>query len=355
MRAIVTAEMPDTAIGRLEELGFETRQCGWGVTRRALEGDELVSAISTADVLICELERIDAAILERCPSLKIVAACRGNATNIDLEAARNRGLWILNTPGRNAESVADFTIGLILALQRQIVAGHEHLRTSGWNVGEDLPYFHFRGHELAYTTVGILGYGAVGSSVARRLTEGFGATVLVHDPYVTRFSETVRSVGHDELFDLASIVSLHAAVDPGDSPAVGERELSLLGRQGLVVNTARAALVDEVALITALTNGKLGGAALDVFWTEPIPRDHPLLRLSNVITTPHIAGAADDVREHHSDIVIRDIEALLRNETPRYAIVRGSLPIVGSSNSRAAAAHSASSASGDKTDGGLAH
>lgn len=322
MKAVVTSEMPREAFEELARLGYHVTHCGWGVTRRVMSEDELVDELQSAQLLICELERVDDSLLSRCPDLKIVASCRGNPTNVELDAARRRGVWVLNTPGRNADSVADFTIGLILALQRGIVASDRHLVGEGWEVDGDLPYFHFRGRELSTTTVGLLGCGAVGRKVAERLVGGFGTRVIAHDPFAVSFPNGVESVGFDVLFERADVISLHSAVPSGGAPLVGKQQLEALGSSGLLVNTARAALIDEVALVRSLKEGVIAGAALDVFWTEPLARDHALLTLKNVILTPHVAGAADDVQRHHASMILRDLAAILNGEQPVNAVVR---------------------------------
>jgi len=323
MKAVVTAEMPPEAVGALAELGYEVSRCGWGITRRVMNEDELVGALEGAELLICELERVDESLLRRCPQLRIVASCRGNPTNVNLAAANRYGVWVLNAPGRNADSVADFTIGLMIALQRGLVAASRHLLEVGWEVDGDLPYFHFRGRELAATTVGLLGCGAVGRKVAQRLVSGFGTRVVVHDPYVSSLPVGVEAVEFEELFERCDVLSLHSTVPADGAPLVNREELTALGPEGLLINTARAALVSEEDLVRCLTDGTIAGAALDVFWREPLERDHPLLRMRNVILTPHIAGAAEDVQRHHASMIVSDVAAILNGGTPRNAVVSG--------------------------------
>lgn len=284
--------------------------------------DELVEQLESAQLLICELERVDDSLLARCPELRIVASCRGNPTNVDLAAAKRHGLWVLNTPGRNADSVADFTIGLMLSLQRGIVASNHHLNKIGWEVDGDLPYFHFRGRELSNTTVGLLGCGAVGRKVAERLVGGFATRVITYDPFAVNLPKGVDSVGFDELFERSDVVSLHAAVPADGGPLLGRLQFEQLGSMGLLINTARAALIDEKELVRALQERVIAGAALDVFWAEPLARDHPLLNMENVIVTPHVAGAANDVSRHHAAMILTDLVAIKNSQDPVNAVVR---------------------------------
>lgn len=323
MKAIVTAEATPEFLEALGALGYVAEVTGWGVNRKALNEEELVAELQGASLLVCELEEVTAAVLSRCPDLRIVAVARGNPVNIDLEAAAAHGVWVLNTPGRNAHSVADFTIALLLAAQRGVLQADHHLRSAGWNVKGELPYFHYRGHEIARLTVGLLGFGAVGKKVAQRLIDGFQARILVHDPFLRDLPDGIEWVEFDDLFAQSDIVTLHAAVPSDGRALVGRAQLSALGPEGLLINTARAALVDEHALVEALESGALGGAALDVFWSEPLARDHPILSAPNVILTPHLAGAAVDVKVHHADLILRDLTAIQRGTAPTHAVVVG--------------------------------
>lgn len=306
VKALVTAEFPPAGLGELAGLGYEPVRAGWGVTRRVMDEAELVAALRGASILICELERVDAAVLDATPSLQLVASCRGDPTNVDLAAAGRRGVVVLSAPGRNAVSVADFTMGLLLAHARRICGGQTQLRERGWMTDGELPYFHFRGPELAGRTIGLIGLGAIGRLVARRAL-GFDLKVLAHDPYLREEPPGVELVAIDELIERSDIVSIHCPLTPTTRGMIGRRELERLGRDAIVVNTARAAVIEEEALLDALRTETIAGAALDVFWEEPLPVDHPILRLHNVTITPHVAGAADDVPRHHARLILDDI------------------------------------------------
>jgi D-3-phosphoglycerate dehydrogenase len=316
VKAVVTAEFSTTALSRLRELGYEPVACGWGVTREALTTDELIAALEEAKVLICELERVDETVLAGAPDLLLVASCRGEPTNVDLDASTARGIPVLRTPGRNADSVADFVIGMMLVEARSIARGERHLRRSGWNVDGDLPYFHFRGPELAGRTLGLLGYGAVGRKVAERAVNGFAMRVLVYDPYVPTVPPPVETASLETLLSRADFLSIHCPPTSETTGMIGRRELDRMPSHAYLINSARASVVEEQALIDTLQRGSIAGAALDVFWQEPIPRDHPLLQLENVTITPHIAGAADDVKEHHAAMVLDDIARWQRGDRP---------------------------------------
>jgi D-3-phosphoglycerate dehydrogenase len=316
VRALVTAELSPAGRARLEQLGYGVAFAGWGPSRRTLDRDGLVAAGEGAALLVVEVEEVDAAVLEALPEVRIVASARGVPSNVDLAAATARGVPVLHAPGRNAASVADFTIGLVLAQCRSLARGQHHLRRQGWLVDGELPYLHFRGPELAGRTLGLVGYGAVGREVARRAAGGFGMRVLVSDPYVTAPEPPAEPVALERLLAESDVVSLHCPLTPETTGMIGERQLALLRPGAVLVNTARAAVVDEGALVAALVEGRLAGAALDVFWTEPLPPDHPLLGLDNVTLTPHLAGAADDVVARHSAMITDDVARLLAGRRP---------------------------------------
>lgn len=316
MKALVTAEFATDDLDRMRAAGYEVVLGGWGVDRQPLEGRRLLEAVRDVDVMVCELERVDEDVLAAARRLQVLASCRGDPVNIDLEAATRHGVLVLHTPARNAASVADFTIGVLLTVVRNISRAQAHLREVGWNVDGELPYLHFRGPELAGRTLGLVGYGAVGRQVASRAAGGFGMRIAVFDPYTDVAEPEARQVGLAELLEQADIVSLHAPVTAATAGMIGARELALLGREGYLVNTARAALVDEGALVEALREGVIAGAALDVFWKEPIPPGHPLFDLDNVVLTPHLAGAATDVRVHHARMVLEDLARIGEGQRP---------------------------------------
>jgi D-3-phosphoglycerate dehydrogenase len=220
------------------------------------------------------------------PNLQWVATVRSGTQNIDTAAAAEHGIKVVNNPGRNAAVVAEFTLGLMLATCRGIAVAHDALMRGEWAGVE----FRQTVRGLSGATVGLVGYGHIGRLVAEILPK-FGASVLVFDPYADATAQKVTRVASlERLLDESNIVSLHARAAPNGAPLLGLPELERLGPDGILINTARAELVDEAALVQVLRNGKLAGAGLDVFSVEPLPADHPLLSLPNVTLTPHMAG-----------------------------------------------------------------
>ncbi|MGN6522260.1 MAG: NAD(P)-dependent oxidoreductase [Actinomycetes bacterium] len=321
-RAVVTCELSEDGRDRLEQLGFEVVTGGWGTTRQPLSDAEMADVCAGARLVLTEIERVDEAVLRAAPDLLAVGTARGGPVNVDIPACSARGIPVLYTPARNAESVADFTIGLILSALRGISAGEQQLRGSGWLVGGELPYLHFRGRELSALTVDLVGFGAVGRAVARRLVHGFGTRVLWSDPYVAAddLSADARlgtPVPLPELLADSDVVSLHCARSAATERLIDEKALAAMRAGALLVNTAGGACVDEAALVSALEEGRVS-AALDVFASEPLPPDSALLRAPATVLTPHLAGAATDVVAHHSRMLLDDVAAVVRGDAPRH-------------------------------------
>ncbi len=255
--------------------------------------DAIVGFIGGAEVLVTQLAPLSAGMMQRLPQLKLVAVSRGGPVNIDIAATRARGIRVCNTPGRNAGAVAEFAIGAILAETRMIRAGHEALRSGLWR-GE-LYRADRTGRELSEMSVGVVGYGAIGTRVVK-LLKAFGCRILVADPYVQISAadrqDGVEHVSLEQLLAQADVVTLHSRVTAETTGFIGAAQFAAMKPGAIFVNTARGPLVDYAALYQALVSGHLGGAMLETFAIEPVPADWPLLRLPNVTITPHIAGAS---------------------------------------------------------------
>lgn len=254
----------------------------------------VVAFVDDAQVLVTQLAPVSAAMLDRMPGLRLIAISRGGPVNVDLVAAKARGVRVCNTPGRNASAVAEFTVGAILAQTRLISAGHDALRAGEWR--GDLYRADRTGRELSELVVGVVGYGQIGTRLVR-LLKPFGCRILVYDPYV-QLSAGDRADGVEQVSDLdallarSDVVTLHARVTAETTGLIGADQFARMRPGAVFVNTARGPLVDYDALYDALASGHLGGAALETFAVEPAPPDWPLLRLPNVTLTPHIAGAS---------------------------------------------------------------
>jgi D-3-phosphoglycerate dehydrogenase len=273
--------------------------------------DAIAGFVGDAEIFVDHLAPVTAGMLDRLPALRLIAVSRGGPVNIDMAATRARGIKVVNTPGRNASAVAEFTVGGILAETRLIRAGHEALRQGVWR--GDLYRADMTGDELSAMTVGIIGYGHIGTRVVR-LLKPFGCRILVHDPYVDLSAgdreDGVIGTGFDELLAQSDVVSLHARVTEETRGFIDADAFGRMRPGAYFINTARGPMVDYDALYDALASGHLRGAMLETFSHEPVAPGAALLALPSVTLTPHIAGAslttvrtaasmiAEEVRRH---------------------------------------------------------
>lgn len=290
----------------------------------AEEFAEKINAVG-ADVVIVEADLVHQDVLDRC-ALKLIGCCRGDPINIGRDRATELGIPVLYTPARNADAVADLTLAFMLALARNVVTVTTLLRQGEVRFGSAKDYVSFYdrygGFELGGATVGIVGMGAIGRGVARRL-QGFGARVIGFDPHVadeTFATYGVSRVPIDDLVREVDVLTVHCPALPETFHLIDAARLSAMKPGALVLNLARAQVIDEDALYEAVKRGQLGGAALDVVQDEPLQPENRFLTLPNVIVAPHLGGATRDVVRHQSRMIVEDIEALLSRQRPRYLL-----------------------------------
>jgi D-3-phosphoglycerate dehydrogenase len=261
--------------------------------------DELVPLVATIDAWVVRgATKVTRRLLDAAPQLKWVARAGAGLDNIDVAAASERGIGVLNVPGANAVAVAELVFGLLLALFRQIPAADAAVRRGEWEK--------VQGRELRGKTLAIVGLGKIGGAVARR-ARAFEMECIGFDPVVAAGdirAMGVEAVTFDELFPRADVLTLHAPMLPQTKGMIGSAQLQRMPRGAVVVNAARGGLVDEGALVKALRSGALAGAALDVYAEEP-PRGSPLLTLPNVVLTPHIGAATVEAQEAVGEEIAR--------------------------------------------------
>jgi D-3-phosphoglycerate dehydrogenase len=278
--------------------------------------EEVVPLVEKADILICHLPPITQSVIDAAPDLKLIGISRGGPINIDMGAARKRGIHVVNTPGRNAGAVAEFTIGMIISQTRLITTGHTALSTTGDWSGH-LYRADTTGRELSEMTVGIIGYGHIGTKVVRHL-KSFGCKILVCDPYVqlspTDLDDGVQQVSLETILEESDVVTMHPRVTSETTGMIGAEQFAAMKDGAYFINTARGPLVDYDALYEALTSGKLAGAGLETFGVEPVPVDWPLLKLPNVTLTPHIAGASVKTVTNAADMLAEEVRRFLNGE-----------------------------------------
>jgi glyoxylate reductase len=280
-------------------------------TDEPLPKTELIRRLQGKDGLICHIiSTVDDEVLEACPRLKVVANVAVGYNNIDVEAARRRGVVVTNTPDVLTETTADFAWALLMAAARRVVEADHYARSSQWKVWKwDLLW----GADVHGKTLGVVGFGRIGRAVARRAL-GFGMRVLYHDTLgagaAVERELNATAVDLDTLLREADFVTLHTLLTPETRHLINERTLHLMKRTAVLVNASRGPVVDEAALVRALTEGWIQGAGLDVFEAEPTI--HPgLLTLPNVTLAPHIASASSDTRIGMATLAVRNCLAVL--------------------------------------------
>jgi D-3-phosphoglycerate dehydrogenase / 2-oxoglutarate reductase len=281
------------------------------------DAESIIDFVDLAEIAITQLAPFSAAMLERMPALKLIVVARGGPVNIDLAAAREQGVLIVNAPGRNASAVAEFTIGAIIAETRLMTRGHDALRRGEWR--GDLYRADLVGRELSQMTVGVIGYGHIGTKVVR-LLKAFGGRILVADPYVDLSAEDIRDgvlkAPLAALLRESDVVTLHARVTAETLGFIGRAEFAAMRRGAVFINTARGPMVDYDALTEAVKSGHLRGAMLETFAVEPAPAGLELLTLENVTLTPHIAGASLKTIERAADSAAEEVRRYLAGEAP---------------------------------------
>lgn len=298
------------------------------VARAAAEGHEIVRGpahhglaelaplLATTDAWIAGTGPITAAHLDAAPNLKIVARYGVGTEAVDLEAAAARGIPVTNTPGANADAVADHAIGLMLAALRLVPDGDRRVRHGDWSVR--------RGRELGAAIVGIVGFGRIGQGVAKRLG-GFGPRIVAADPFLA--DERIREVGAepadlDELFRTTDVITLHA---PGGQRLIDAQRLDSIRPGTIIVNTARPDLVDEPAVAAALRAGLLGGYAADTLDGDTAASASPLLAddlAERVIVTPHLGAQTTQAVDNMGSMSLDDVIAVLAGRAPTHPVTR---------------------------------
>ena len=320
MNILITAPFDEAYLEKLRKQATVQYE-NWADTFKFWKGAELHQRLAdeNVEVLVTEVDRVSADVLEGLPDLKMICVCRGTPSNVDVAAATAQGVIVTNTPGRNAVAVAELAIALMISVARHMTAGERATRESKWDWSL---YFSMSGVELTGRTVGLVGLGAVAREVAKRL-RCFDMRILAYDPYIP--DEVAASVGA-ELTDLdtlmreADFVSIHLPVTEETKGLISAEKIALMKCTAYFINTARAATIDEEAILEALQEKRIAGGGFDVFGQEPLPPDSPYLALDNVVMTPHLGGATVDVITNHSCMVYQDILSFLDGETPTYIV-----------------------------------
>lgn len=284
---------------------------------RSINREELMEEIKEVDgIVLSSSVPFDERLMEGARKLKVIGSHGIGVDNIDIAAATKRKIFVTNTPNVMDNAVADLTLGLIITCVRRILQADRSLRAGRWRGGRT----EFLGKNLAELTLGIIGLGSIGSEVAKR-AKGFGMKILYHKRH--RLSEEeeaklgVKYVSFEDLLRNSDIVTIHVPLTPETRGMIGKKEISVMKKSAFVINTARGGVIDEKALCDALKGNQLAGAALDVFTKEPIDQKNPLLKLDNVILTPHIAAHSEDSIRAISVTSSEDVAKIISGERPK--------------------------------------
>ncbi len=277
--------------------------------------EQMIELLEGVSICIAHHAPLTKRILEISPNLRLFIVCRGGPVNANVPAATAAGVLIGFTPGRNAGATAEFAVATALSALRSIPEKDRDIRQSRW--AGDYTY-QTAGFELSSSVCGLVGYGAIGSCVARIL-RGFGAKVLVYDPYTqVPLGDGIERTELDDLLRRSNLVSIHARETPETRGIIGRDQIKLMPRGSVLVNCARGSLLDYVALEDALRSGHLFAAAADVFPDEPLPPNSSLLSLPNFVMTPHIAGGTRQAAEKAARIAGEEVQRYLRGEPLRF-------------------------------------
>lgn len=293
--------------------GFELNPC-----TTETDPDEVERLAGSADFVLAFGHGVTENILRAGKNLKLIQLCSAGYDGVNLQVAGELGIPVANNGGANAIPVAEFAMTLILACHRHLPIAHNDTRDDVWMRPEIDGY---DSYELFGKTVGIVGAGRIGSTLAR-LLRGFETTTLYTDLVRSEQAESygAKRVELDELLAESDVVSLHTSLNATSQKLIGARELGLMKKSALLVNTCRGPVIDETALIEALRNKEIWGAGLDVFEIEPVEADNPLLQMENVVVAPHVAGKSWESYPRRVDFAFSNMQRVWRGETPESVV-----------------------------------
>jgi phosphoglycerate dehydrogenase-like enzyme len=307
------------ALGESLPITYES----WTDTRRFYAPEELSQRITDEDVgvLVVEADFVFPEVFQDGTPLRFLGVCRNGLDHVDVDSATRHGVAVVNTPGRNARGVAELTFGLIISMVRRVPQLNDYVKAGRWDNPVE-PYLSMRGLELRGKTLGLIGLGSIGRTVSR-LGRAFGMRVLAYDPHVGAPGQVVAGatlVSLEQVLSRCDVLSIHAAASADTRGLLDGRRLSMMKPGAYLVNTASHTVVDETALVQHLERGHIAGAALDVHQTHPILPNSPLLRMPNVILTPHVGGATDGTVDRQSWMMVEEIRRFLKGKRPRHLV-----------------------------------
>jgi len=334
MKIFFTAEYSEPELAPLYDIG-EVILDGWALGLPKMDEEELMEKTKEAEIIITSYDDITRKVIENASNLKLIACTRATPVNVDTGTAKERGIPVLYTPGRNSDSTAEMTVGLMISIARKIPMAYKALKEgkytgkpdSGtetkeglradviWDMAMDAPYMVFKGTQLKGKTLGILGYGSIGRKVGH-IARAFGMQLLIYDPFMGEVE--IEEIGIrkasevEQLMEESDFITCHMKVTPETTGIINRERIGMMKSTAYFINASRGAVLDEEAMVEALREKRIAGAAFDVYAGEPIVNNHPYItELDNVVITPHIAGATDDVLVNHTKQIASDIKRFI--------------------------------------------
>jgi D-3-phosphoglycerate dehydrogenase len=337
MKIFFSAEYDESEMKPLYEMGDVDKE-GWALGLPKFSEDELVEKTKDADIIITSYDDITRKVIESAPNLKLIACTRATPVNVDMQAAKERNIPVLYTPGRNSDCTAEMTIGLMLSIARKIPMAYKALKEGKftaspdmhketkeglktdmiWDMDMDSPYMIFKGTQLHGKTLGIIGYGSIGRRVGR-IARAIGMELLIFDPYVGEIDVEEfgvrKALTLKQVMEESDFITCHMKITEQTKGCISREMISYMKPTAYFINASRGAILDEEALVDALREKRIAGAAFDVYASEPLASNHPYVtELDNVVITPHIAGATDDVLVNHTKQIVSDVRRFVNGE-----------------------------------------
>lgn len=306
MKVIIADQINEKGIKDLEEVAEV-------VVDTSITQEDLINTIKDFDAIIVRSRtKVTRAVIEAAEKLKIIARAGVGVDNVDMEAATEKGIMVVNAPESTSVTVAEHAMGLIMALTRKISIADKSVKEGKWEKSK------FMGTELNGKTLGIIGLGRIGTQVSIR-AKAFGMEILVYDPYVTEEAGAeigVRVVDLEHLLKNSDVMTIHVPLTPETKYLISADEFEIMKENAIIVNAARGGIINEADLYDALTSGKIAGAGLDVFETEP-PENSPLLTLDSVVLTPHIGASTKEAQRDAAIIVANEVKKVFMGKAPK--------------------------------------
>lgn len=304
MKILICDKISEKGVEKLKNAGFTVD------VKTGMKPEELIGVISSYHaVVVRSATKITKDVIEAAKELKLIVRGGVGLDNVDAESAKKKNIKVCNTPGASTESVAELTVGLLLAICRKIPQADLSMKNGKWEKKI------FEGIELYKKTLGLIGIGRIGKRVAEIAQKAFEMKILAYDPYVDSQQlekENIKLVSLDELLSQSDFISLHLPKTQETKGLIGENAFSKMKKGVIIVNCARGGVVDEVSLLKAIENGTVAFAALDVFEKEPLPPDSPLLKCEKLILTPHLGASTVEgqarVSDEVADIIIKELK-----------------------------------------------